>query len=142
MFSFVKHDKKISILVVDDDADFREIISTKLNAAGFDVKEAVDGEDGLEKTKKTKPDLVLLDVRMPKLNGIETLSRIKADADLSNIKVLFLTNLGEADKELAWLDNKFAQDIGAIGHIKKSDDLDSIIARIKNLPFNGQETAP
>lgn len=119
------------ILIIDDDKDLREILLVKLQNSGFRVVEAQDGQSGVQKAKETRPDLVLLDVRMPGMNGIETLSKMKADPELAGLKVIFLTNLGEADAENAWVDDKFAKDAGALGHIKKTDDLDKIISRIQ-----------
>jgi len=121
-----------SILISDDDANLREVLSAKLEKAGFLVEQASGGEECIEKAKKNKPDLVLLDVLMPPgISGIQTLAKMKADPELANIKVLFLTNLGEAQDENNWVDDKFAKDAGALGHMKKTDDLDKIVARIK-----------
>ncbi|MDO8496852.1 MAG: response regulator [bacterium] len=128
-------DGKNVVLLVDDDANLREIIKAKLEAGGFVVIEAKDGEDGVNKAKNNKPDLILMDVQMPKMNGIEALSKIKADPDTSQAKVLFLTNYGEANTSDAPLDDKFARDIGAIGHLRKTDDLDKIIERVKQELF-------
>ena len=119
------------VLVVDDDKDLREIISTKLEKAGFRVDQASDGQGGLDKARATKPDLVLLDVMMPGMTGIQALSKIKADPELAGLKVIFLTNLGEAQEDNHWVDDKFAKDAGALGHIKKTDDLDKIVERVK-----------
>ena len=124
-------DGKYVILVVDDEDNFREIMRTKLEAGGFAIAEARDGEEGIQKTKELRPDLVLMDVQMPKMNGIEALSRIKSDPEISDTKVLFLTNYGEANTADSPLDDKFAKDIGAIGHIRKTDDLDKIIERVR-----------
>ena len=82
-------DGKPVVLLVDDDDNLREIIKAKLEAAGFSVAEAKDGEDGLRKTKEIRPDLVLMDVQMPKMNGIESLSKIKSDPDIASTKVIF-----------------------------------------------------
>ncbi len=124
-------DQQKLILIIDDDKDLREIISVKLSSSGFRVEEASDGPGGIQKAKEIKPDLILLDVNMPGMTGIETLSKMKEDAELANLRVVFLTNLGEAKEENAWVDDKFAQDAGALGHIKKTDDLDKIISRIQ-----------
>lgn len=124
-------DGKFVVLLVDDDDNLREIVRAKLEAAGFAVLEAKDGEDGVDKAKNNKPDLILMDVQMPKMNGIEALSKIKANSGTSETKVLFLTNYGEVNTADAPLDDKFARDIGAIGHLKKTDDLDKIIERVK-----------
>lgn len=128
-------DGKCVVLLVDDDANFREIIKAKLEAAGFVVIEANDGEDSINKAKDNKPDLILMDIQMPKMNGIEALSKIKADPDISQTKILFLTNYGEVNTADAPIDDKFARDIGAIGHLRKTDDLDKIIERVKQELF-------
>jgi CheY-like chemotaxis protein len=119
------------ILVIDDDKDLAEIISLKLEQAGFKVEKAHDGESGMAKAKEIKPDLILLDVKMPGMTGIQVLSKIKTDPELAGLKVIFLTNLGEAEDQNSWVDDKFAKDAGALGHIKKTDDLDKTIARVK-----------
>ncbi len=124
-------DGKPVILLVDDDDNLREIVKAKLESAGFSVVEAKDGQEGVEETKKFKPDLILMDVQMPKMNGIEALSKIKADSEVANTKVLFLTNYGEADTADAPLDDKFAKDAGAVGHLRKTDDLNKIIDRVR-----------
>lgn len=122
-----------SVLVVDDDPNFREILKTKLESVGFSLSEAVNGKEGVDKVKKIKPDLVVMDVQMPEMNGVEALSKIKADPEISGIKVVFLTNYGEDDPANASIDDKFAKDIGAIGHIKKTEDLDKIVEKIKKI---------
>jgi CheY-like chemotaxis protein len=124
------------ILIIDDDKDLREIITLKLQQAGFNVEQASDGEGGIEKAKQIKPNLVLLDVRMPGMSGIQTLAKLKADPELADQKVIFLTNLGEADEENSWIDDKFAKDAGALGHIKKTDDLSKIVERVKEVFAN------
>lgn len=117
-------------MIVDDEKDFREIMATKLNAAGFDVTQAASGQEALAKVKEVKPHLVLMDVKMPGMSGVETLSRMRADPELTNFRVLFLTSFGEPMDEAAFVDEKFAKEFGAIGHIKKSDDLDKIVEKI------------
>src|SRR3989344_7233435 len=103
---------KLSILIVDDDDNFREILGTKLKAAGFLVEEASSGEESLEKAGKFEPGLVILDVNMPNLSGVETLSRLKSNPNLAKIKVIFLTSYGDTQKESFWLDDKFAREVG------------------------------
>lgn len=107
----------MKILIIDDNADFLEIFSTKLTQAGFQVTTAKDGDEGIQQAKLISPDLVLLDIEMPGINGMETLSKFKADPLTSAIKVVFLTNY----------------DIGTIDYIKKSEDLDKVIGSIKGL---------
>lgn len=127
------NDTQKLILIIDDDKDLREILSVKLQSSGFRVVEAPDGQSGIKKAKETRPDLILLDVRMPGMTGIETLAKMKADPESAGFKVIFLTNLGEAQEENAWIDDKFAKEAGALGHIRKTDDLDKIVARIKEI---------
>src|SRR3989344_8877427 len=120
--------RKITILVADDEKDFLEIISTKLKSSGFEVIEAENGRDAVDKIKSNLPDLVLMDVNMPEMSGVEALLNIRKDPQLAGIKIVFLTNYGEPQKEVAWLDEKFARDIGAIDYIKKSQDLDKLVS--------------
>lgn len=124
-------DGKSLILLVDDDDNFREILKAKLEAEGFTIKEAINGQDGLEKAKDIKPDLIVLDIRMPKMSGVQALLKIKQDSEISNTKVLFSTNFGENQQDSFWLDDKFAKEAGAVGYVKKTDDLSIIVARIK-----------
>ena len=133
-------DEKPKILIVDDDNDFREIIATKLLAAGFEVTQASSGQEALVKIKEINPHLVLMDVKMPGMSGIETLSRMHNDPARANFNVLFLTSFGEPKEEAAFVDDKFAKEFGAIGHIKKSDDLDKIVQKIISTLYPQQET--
>jgi DNA-binding response OmpR family regulator len=85
-----------SILVVDDDADMRELVSELLGRAGHDVRQAVDGREGLRELFRRAPDLVVLDVSMPELDGWATLERIR---EVSEVPVLMLTaQTGELEK--------------------------------------------
>ena len=85
------------ILVVEDDKFLRKVISLKLDREGYEVSEAVDGEKGAEKIKKEKPDLVLLDLILPGIDGFEVLSKVKTDPVLSKIPIIILSNLGQKD---------------------------------------------
>ncbi|MCP6719274.1 MAG: response regulator [Patescibacteria group bacterium] len=86
------------ILIVEDDKFLRELISRKLNDEGFEVLEAVDGEEGIKKIKEEKPDLILLDLILPSIDGFEVLSRMKEDPSLSSIPVIILSNLGQKEE--------------------------------------------
>ncbi len=90
-------DKKVKVLIVDDDAFLSGIYATKLELDGFEVVTARDGEEGLKAAMREKPDLILLDVLMPKLDGFEVLKRLKADAETKPIPVIMLTNLGQKE---------------------------------------------
>jgi two-component system alkaline phosphatase synthesis response regulator PhoP len=83
------------ILIVEDDSSLVKIYKIELEIKGFEVIEAQDGEEGLKKTLEGKPDLVLLDIMMPKLNGLDVLEKIRQDEKTENIPVIMLTNFGQ-----------------------------------------------
>ncbi len=80
-----------TVLIIDDEEDLRETLEYQLRAKNFDVVTAVDGLDGLEKLKNLKPDLIILDVNMPRMNGIEFYEKVKGDAAKPPYPVLILT---------------------------------------------------
>ena len=88
-----------NILIVEDDRFLRELIYQKLSNENFNVSEAVDGEEGIKKIKEEKPDLVLLDLILPGIDGFEVLSRAKQDPDekINKIPIIILSNLGQKE---------------------------------------------
>ncbi len=84
--------KKAKILLVDDDADFVESTKTVLESVPYEVIVAYEGNEGLQKAKTEKPDLVLLDIIMPVKNGFTAAEQFKSDPELSDIPVLMLTS--------------------------------------------------
>jgi CheY-like chemotaxis protein len=123
-------DQKPFILIIDDEESFREIFSTKLSADGFRVETAENGEVGLKKAKELKPDLILMDVQMPVMDGPTMLLKLREDPELKNIKAVFLTNLGDPQRDIQELNHKFSQDFGAQGYLRKTDDLNLLNDRI------------
>jgi len=119
------------ILVVDDEPDFREIFGTKLRAEGYRVETAENGETGLKKIKDLKPDLVLMDVKMPIMDGATAVLKMRDDPDMKDIKVAFLTSLGDPRLEMQEINEKFSKQFGAQGYLKKTDDLDVLCEKIK-----------
>ncbi len=85
------------ILIVEDDKFLRELISQKLISEGYDIIEAVDGEKGIKSIKEEKPDLVLLDLILPGIDGFEVLAKMKEDPIVAQIPVIILSNLGQKD---------------------------------------------
>lgn len=85
------------ILLVEDDQFLAEIYTKKLGDEGFQVSAAGDGEEGLKMMKRKKPDLVLLDILLPKKDGFAVLAEMKKDPELKTIPVIMLTNLGQRD---------------------------------------------
>ena len=86
-----------TILIIEDDKFLRELIAQKLIKEGFEISEAVDGEEGMKKVKEEKPDLVLLDLILPGIDGFEVLSKMKEDPALASIPVIILSNLGQKE---------------------------------------------
>jgi len=85
------------ILIIEDDKFLRRLITQKLTKEGYDTSEAADGEEGIKKVKEEKPDLVLLDLILPGIDGFGVLSRIKEDPDLVPIPVIILTNIDQKE---------------------------------------------
>ena len=86
-----------TILVIEDDKFLRELIVQKLIREGYETSEAVDGEEGMKKIKEEKPDLILLDLILPGIDGFEVLTRMRQENDLSSIPVIILSNLGQKE---------------------------------------------
>ena len=113
------------ILVVDDIADNREIVAARLQSHGYEVAEAEDGETALAMAAKTQPDLILLDVMMPRLDGIEVVKRLKADASLPFIPVILLTSKSDVRDVVSGLE------AGADDYLTKPIDHAALVARVK-----------
>ncbi len=103
------------VLIVEDDQFLSKMYGKKFQLAGYQVEIAMDGQDGLSKMRLTKPDIVLMDIMMPKLNGLDAIIQAKSDALIKNIPILVLTNLTNTD------DASMAVKNGAVGYLIKSD---------------------
>ncbi len=114
------------ILLVDDDPQIQDLFSLKLKSAGFAVAQARNGEEGLRVARAEKPDLILLDVMMPVMDGAKTLLELKADPNLKDIFVYILTSLEDRPE-----DTKFAQDAGAVDFLNKGIDFKELVEKIK-----------
>jgi len=90
-------DSKPYILIVEDDPYILKMYELKLGMAGYDVKTAINGRLGLDKVREKKPDLILLDILMPEMDGFEVLEHLKGDPDTKGVPVLVLSNLGQED---------------------------------------------
>lgn len=87
-----------TILLIEDDSFLVDIYTTKLKEAGFSVKVAIDGEEGFKKIKEEIPDLLLLDIVLPNIDGWELLRKIKKDDKVSDLKVVILSNLDQKEE--------------------------------------------
>lgn len=121
----------MKVLIVDDESGILKMYSEYLTTQGFEVMTAGNGEEGIKVAKDQKPDVILLDIIMPKLNGLDVLKALKTDPDLKNIPVYLLTNLPEecsGDK---------AKELGACGYLVKAENEPKMIADvIKGLKTN------
>ncbi len=118
---------KEKILIVDDTVDTVELLSKRFRADGYETVEAFDGEEALAKVTASRPDLVVLDVMMPKLDGFEVCQRIKQDPATRGVPVLLLTAKAEIP------DKVHGFDIGADDYITKPFDYKELAARVRSL---------
>src|SRR5881409_2411549 len=114
-----------TILVVDDDPDIARFVEVNLRSAGYDVAVAADGEEALEKAGELRPDLVLLDVMMPRIDGFEVAQRLRKNPQTANTSIIMLTA-----KELS-ADKVTGLQSGADDYIIKPFDPIELLARVK-----------
>jgi CheY-like chemotaxis protein len=115
------------VLVVDDDDVIRQLITVNLELEGFEVATAVDGQDCLDKVKAVQPDVITLDIMMPRLDGWEAAGRLRADPETAGIKVVLLSaRAQEADLERG-------SRIGMDAYLTKPFDPDELIEVVRRL---------
>jgi CheY-like chemotaxis protein len=115
------------VLVVDDDEVIRQLITVNLELEGFEVHTAVDGQDCVERIKEIQPDVVTLDVMMPRLDGWDTAARLRGDPELAGIPIVLLTaRAQEADMERG-------TKIGVDAYLTKPFDPDELIETVRRL---------
>ncbi len=118
------------ILVVDDDPDLVESVSMKLESENFRIAKAYDGVEAWDRIKEEKPDLILLDVMMPKKNGYELCDEIKKDAKYKDLIVVLLTAVGDAVTSTSYTHNE-GKTTMADDFIPKPIDLDKLVEIVK-----------
>jgi len=118
--------KVFHVLYIEDGRALTHVMSNKLEREGFRVSLATDGEEGLRKVSALKPDLVLLDLILPNMNGFEVLRAIKEDSELKKIPVIIFTNLGQES------DEQKSKQMGAANYFVKSDmSINEVIDKIR-----------
>ena len=120
--AFTAHDV-LSIVLVEDDADYAELYRLRLEQDGYRVSIAANGESGLDLIKGTHPDLVYLDIRMPGLDGINVLRRLRADSSTAKIPVVVLSNYEEPELRSEGLE------LGVLEWLVKADTMPMTLAR-------------
>ena len=124
------------VLIVEDDRYISKMYEFKLQLDGMEVQVAENGRIGVEKVKEFKPDIMLLDILMPELDGFEVLKIIKGDPETKDIPVLILSNLGQEDHI------QKGMQLGAVGYIVKSQYTPAkVVEKIKSV-LAGNVTAP
>jgi DNA-binding response OmpR family regulator len=115
------------ILIVDDEPLVIKLLATRLEASNYEVISAEDGREGLEKARSEKPDLVIVDLMLPGMNGYEICSQLKSDNVFSGIPVIVIT--GSTDKK----DRKLAEEASADAYIIKPFDREVLLSKIEEL---------
>lgn len=103
------------ILLIEDEELIIRLLSKKLAAIGYDVSLAMNGEEGLEKIKQVVPDLILLDIVMPRMGGFEVMAEMKKDEKIANIPVIIISNSGQP------LELEKAKELGAADWLVKTE---------------------
>lgn len=120
-------DTKKKILLVEDDAALASVYKTRLEAEGFDVKHVDNGEGALTAALEYRPDLVVLDVMMPKIDGFDVLDILRQTPETTSVRVIMLTALSQAK------DKERAEQLGADDYLVKSQVvITDVIARVKH----------
>src|SRR6266567_2453403 len=115
------------ILIVDDNETNRDILATRLATQGYDLCQAADGEEAIAAAKTLVPDLILLDVMMPKLNGVEACRRLKSDSSLPFMSIILVTAKSDAKDIVVGLD------AGADEYLTKPVDHAALMARVRSV---------
>lgn len=115
------------ILIAEDERDIRELITFTLKYAGHEIHQATNGEEALNLAKEVVPELILMDVRMPKMTGYEACRHMKADDNLKNIPVVFLSAKGQETEIQTGLE------VGASDYILKPFAPDQLIKRVSEI---------
>lgn len=123
-----------SIVVIDDEEDIRELIHYNLSKEGYVVTCAVSGEEGVELVQGLKPDLVILDLMLPGIDGLEVCRRLKSDAKLKSIPIVMVSARGEEPDVVSGLE------LGADDYVSKPFSPKVLIARVKSVLRRGKKT--
>ena len=120
-----KTNKKV--LIIEDEATLQKALQEVLVAEGYDILSALDGSRGLEMAREENPDLILLDIILPKMDGFEVLKELKSEEKTESIPVIILTNLSDIS------DIQKALDLGATTYLVKADfSLEDVIKKVED----------
>ena len=116
---------KIHVLVADDDPMTRRLLGGHLAKRGFEIIYAEDGNEAREVARRMQPDIILLDYRMPVMDGLKTASYLKKEEETKHIPILLLTN-----EDFPVEGEKFSKNLGADGYLHKGEDFEVIIQKM------------
>ncbi|MEU8270650.1 response regulator [Sphaerisporangium sp. NPDC049002] len=123
------------VLVVDDDEVIRQLIAVNLSLEGFQVETATDGQDCLERVESVRPDVITLDVMMPRLDGWMTATKLRADESTKRIKIMMITARAQED------DKKRGLGIGVDAYLTKPFDPAELIQAVRDLALDARTTS-
>lgn len=125
---------KAKIAIIEDDPSIALMYATKLKYEGFEVETAIDGESGIALVLRQRPDLILLDIMMPNMNGAELMNKLSQYPEASKSKVIVLSNIGNPTTA------EDMKKLGAVDYLTKSDTTpEKIVERIKAALANGKK---
>ncbi len=113
------------ILIIDDEPEIIDMLTVVLKARSYSVMSALDGQRGIEKVKKDRPDLILLDILMPGTDGYSVCTKLKSDKETKNIPVIILSGMDERDAIIK------CHNLGADDYIVKPFNLTTLLTKIK-----------
>jgi putative two-component system response regulator len=123
----MEKDQAGTVLIVDDEPSVRELLESILREEGYCTDFAENGHDGYKKARELIPDLILLDVTMPVMNGFEACRKIRAESSLAQVPIIMITALGDPGSRLRCIES------GADGFISKPFALDELLMKVKNV---------
>lgn len=115
------------VLVIDDSEVIRQLITMNLEFEGFEVVTAVDGQDALDKILEVRPDVVTIDVKMPRLDGLATVARLRADPRTAGVKIAIVTASAQE------IDLRRGEAAGVDAYVTKPFDPDALVRTIRDL---------
>lgn len=119
--------KKLKVLIIDDEPDALELLTLRLQSWDYEVVQARDGQEGLEKLKIEKPDIILLDIMMPNMDGYQFCNEIKKKNLLSDIPIIIVTAKGDN------IDKVIGRALGADDYVAKPFEADNLRIKMKDL---------
>ena len=124
------------ILVADDEIHIRTLLKITLEMSGYEVEVAADGQEAMEKIAAHRPDLILLDIKMPRLNGWQVCERVKTDETTKKIPIIMITAFGQKEAR------QRSMDLGADEFIAKPFETPNLLELVQKLLGNGQIPPP